>query len=247
MSIQSERIVLPDPAALAERAAQQFIDLAQETITARGRFGVALAGGSTPRRMYELLAQPPYREQVDWSNIHIFWSDERYVPPNDPESNFQMASEALLAHVPIPAAHIYPMPTIGSTPEAAAHSYTNTLAAFFEGEPPRCDLLLLGMGPDGHTASLFPGKPEVTADNDALVIPVYDSPKPPPTRLSFTMRLINAAANVSIFVTGADKATTVRAVLEGPADIARLPIQGVRPYTGALTWFLDAAAAQQLQ
>jgi 6-phosphogluconolactonase len=247
MSIQSERIVLPDPAALAERVAQQFIDLAQETITVRGRFGVALAGGSTPRRMYELLAQPPYRDQVDWSNIHIFWSDERYVPPNDPESNFQMASEALLAHVPIPAAHIYPMPTIGSTPEAAAQSYANTLDDFFEGDPPRCDLILLGMGPDGHTASLFPGKPEVTADSDALVIPVYDSPKPPPTRLSFTLRLINATANVSIFVTGADKAATVRAVLEGPDDSAQLPIQGVRPHTGALTWFLDAAAAQQLQ
>jgi 6-phosphogluconolactonase len=246
MSEGNELIILPDPAALAAEGARRFAALAREAITARGRFSVALAGGNTPRAMYEQLAQPPFKDAIDWANTHIFWSDERYVPPDDPESNFRMARDALLAHVPIPAAHIYPAPTVGATPEAAAEAYSQTLIALFGVELPRFDLILLGLGPDGHTASLFPGAPELTSPPSGLVIAVHDAPKPPPTRISFTLKLINAAAVVIVLVSGAEKAMVLREVLRGPLDPARLPAQGVRPAQGALVWLVDQAAAKQL-
>jgi 6-phosphogluconolactonase len=148
--------------------------------------------------------------------------------------------------VPIPAANIFPMPTVGSTPEAAARAYAETLTATLGATPPRFDLVFLGMGPDGHTASLFPGHPEVTAPSGELVVAVYNSPKPPPTRLSCTYRVLNAAANVIFLVSGADKAAALRDVLRGPVDVARLPAQGVRPEAGALVWLVEGAAASQL-
>lgn len=243
---RGRRVILPNATALAEHAAEDFVTQARTAIEERGRFSVGLAGGTTPRRMYELLTQPVYRDRVDWNNVHVFWSDERYVPPDDPESNFRLARAALLDYVAIPAANIYLTPTVGSTPEAAAQAYQATLTAFF-GNAPRFDLILLGMGPDGHTASLFPGKPEVTASGDAFVIAVHDAPKPPPTRLSFTLRLINAAAHVMFLVAGSDKAATLHDVLAGSVDPLRLPVQGVRPSNGTLTWLLDAAAAQELR
>ena len=241
-----ELVVLPDGAALAEEAARRFVALAQAAVKDNGRFSVALSGGSTPRALYERLARSPYRDQIDWDRILMFWGDERYVAPDDVESCFRMAREALLAHVPIHAANIYPVPTVGGTPEGAASAYAETLVATFSAELPRFDLILLGMGPDGHTASLFPGHPEAVAPSGELVVAVHDSPKPPPTRISFTFKLINAAANVLFLVTGADKAATLRDVLRGPHDPARLPAQGVRPVQGALVWLVDAAAAKDL-
>jgi 6-phosphogluconolactonase len=246
MNEHGEMQIFPDQAALADEAARRFVALAQAAITAHGRFSVALSGGSTPRGLYERLAQPPYHDQIDWDNVHVFWGDERYVPPDNSESSFRMAREALLAHVPIPAANIYPMPTVGGTPEAAASAYAETITAFFGAEQPRFDLILLGMGPDGHTASLFPGAPELTAPSGDLVIVVRDAPKPPPTRLSFTLALINAAANVLFVIAGADKAATLREVLRGPLEPARLPSQGVRPAQGTLVWLVDTAAAREL-
>jgi 6-phosphogluconolactonase len=243
---RGELVVLPDQAALAEAGAQRFVALAQAAISAHGRFSVALSGGSTPRGMYERLAQPPHRDAIDWPNVYIFWGDERYVPPDDAESSFRMAREALLAHVPLPAANIYPVPTVGGTPEAAAKAYAETINAFFGAAPPHFDLILLGMGPDGHTASLFPGAPELTAPGGDLVVVVYNAPKPPPTRLSFTLRLINDAANVIFMVAGADKAPTLREVLHGPLQPARLPAQSIQPAHGALVWLVDTAAAQAL-
>lgn len=244
-SEHGQLVVVADHAALAEEGARRFEALARAAIAAQGRFSVALAGGNTPRGMYERLARPPYRDTIDWTGVHVFWSDERYVPPDDPESCFRLAREALLAHVPIPAANIYPVPTVGGTPEAAAGAYAETLTALLDGTPPRFDLILLGMGPDGHTASLFPGAPEVTAPSDELVVVVYNSPKPPPTRLSFTLATINAAANVIFLVAGADKAATLRDVLRGPSSLERLPAQAVRPTNGSLVWLVDAAAASQ--
>jgi 6-phosphogluconolactonase len=138
------------------------------------------------------------------------------------------------------------MPTIGGTPEAAASAYAETLAATFGAALPRFDLIFLGMGPDGHTASLFPDHPEVVAPSDKLVAAVHGAPKPPPTRLTLTYKLLNAAANVIFLVAGADKAATLRAVLRGPDDIAHLPSQGVRPAAGTLTWLVDQAAAGEL-
>jgi 6-phosphogluconolactonase len=243
---RGDLVVLSDPAALAEEAARRFVDLARAAIAAHGRFVVALSGGSTPRAMHERLARSPLRDSVDWANVHIFWGDERMTPPDDPQSNYRMARETLLQHVPIPAANIYPVPTVGGTPEAAADAYDETIAATLGAQSPRFDLILLGMGPDGHTASLFPGQPEVVRPSEALAAAVHNAPKPPPARVTFTYRLINVAANVIVLVSGADKAATLREVLRGPADVARLPAQGVRPKNGKLTWLVDAAAAKEL-
>jgi 6-phosphogluconolactonase len=240
---RGDLVILPDPEALAEEAARRFVALAQAAVADHGRFTVALSGGSTPRALYSRLTQPPLSEAVDWANVHVFWGDERMVPPDDIESSYRMARETLLTHVPIPAANIYPIPTVGGTPEAAASAYEETLAAVFGADLPRFDLILLGIGPDGHTASLFPGHPEPVRPSVALAVAVHNAPKPPPARVSFTFRLINAAANVLFVVAGADKAAALRQVLRGPIDVARLPAQGVRPSQGALVWLVDAAVA----
>jgi 6-phosphogluconolactonase len=242
---RGELVVLADPAALAEEAARRFVALAGAAIKDHGRCRVALAGGSTPRALHERLARQ-HRGEVDWEKVEIFWSDERYVPPDDPESVFRMARETLLDHVSIPAAHIFPIPTVGGTPEAAAQAYAETLAATFGVALPRFDLIFLGMGSDGHTASLFPGHAEVVAPSGELVVAVHGAPKPPPTRLTSTYKLLNAAAQVIFLVAGGDKMATLRATLRGPDDVARLPAQGVRPTAGALTWLVDAAAAGEL-
>jgi 6-phosphogluconolactonase len=239
---RGDLVILPDPAALADEAARRFVALAQAAVADRGRFTVALSGGSTPRALHERLAQSPLSEAVDWAHVHVFWGDERMVPPDDSESSYRMARETLLRHVPIPAANIYPVPTVGGTPEAAASAYAETLRATFGAESPRFDLILLGIGPDAHTASLFPGQSEVVRPSNALVVAVHNAPKPPPVRVTFTYELINAAANVLFLVAGADKAVALREVLHGPADLARLPAQGVRPKHGSLVWLADAAA-----
>lgn len=225
--------------------AQRFVQLAQEAVATRKRFSVCLSGGSTPRRMHRLLARPPLRDRVEWSRVHVFWGDERFVPPDDPESTFLMARETLLDHVPIPGINIHAMPTVGLSPEEAARRYAETLTTVV-GNVPRFDLIYLGMGPDGHTASIFPGHPEATRPSTALVTVVRNSPKPPPTRLTLTFQAINAAANVLFLVAGSDKAQTIGAVFGDAIDPARLPAQGVRPKNGRLVWLLDEAAAQAL-
>ncbi|MEM8530019.1 MAG: 6-phosphogluconolactonase [Chloroflexota bacterium] len=241
-----ELCVLEDTNALAEHGAKQFVTLAQKAIQSQGRFSVALSGGATPRKMYQLLAHPPHRDQVDWSNVHIFWGDERYVPPDDPDNCFYMVQEVLLAHVPITAANIYPIPTIGSTPEAAAQAYAATLTAFFDGPLPEFDLVYLGMGPDGHTASLFPDQPAVTTSNEELVVAIHDAPKPPPTRVSLTFKAINTAKNILFLVAGSDKADMLKRVLQGEIDITQRPSQGIQPVHGRLTWLVDQEATTQL-
>jgi len=243
---RGELVVLPIPAALADEAARRFADLAQAAIQHNGRFTVALSGGSTPRALYQRLAQPPFSTTIDWGKVLVFWSDERFVPPDSEDSCFRMARETLLDYVPIPAANIFLVPTVGGTPERAAGAYAETLVAQFDSETPRFDLILLGIGPDGHTASLFPGHPEPSAPSDQLVIAVHNAPKPPPTRISFTYKVLNAAENVIFLVAGADKAGTLREVLRGPLAIAQLPAQGVRPVDGKLVWLVDAAAASEL-
>ena len=154
--------VLEDPVALAASAAQHFVTLAGQAIAATGRFSVALSGGSTPEAMHRLLAQAPLVDRVDWPRVHVFWGDERFVPPDDPASTLRMARETLLDHIPLPVENIHPVSTTGTTPAAAARQYAQTIIDFFGPGKPQFDLILLGMGPDGHTASLFPVHPEVT-------------------------------------------------------------------------------------
>lgn len=241
---QNQPIVLPDPTAVALTAADQFVQLAQEATAARGRFSVALSGGSTPQKLYRLLAQSPYKQQIDWPNVHIFWGDERFAPPDDPDNLWRMARETFLDDVPLPAANIHPMPTVGLTPTAAARQYADALTQFFAPGLPRFDLILLGLGPDGHTASLFPGQPALT--DARLVTAVHNAPKPPPTRLTLTFSLINQAANIIFLVTGVEKAAAVAQVLRGERDLDQWPAQGVEPANGRLLWLLDQAAAQNM-
>ncbi len=239
--------ILPDPAALAQAAAQQIVERAQAAVATQQRFTIALSGGSTPRAVYELLARPPYREQMPWAATYVFWSDERAVPPDDASSNYRMACEALLQHVPLPKDHIKPILSQGENLDAAAQHYARVIQSFVPGSPPRFDLVLLGMGPDGHTASLFPHSPAL-AVTDALVTATPVAPLSPHVRrITFTRTLINAAAAVLFMVAGADKTATLHQVLEGPAQPEMFPSQFVAPVAGTLTWLIDRAAAQQLE
>ncbi len=253
--IMPEIEIFPNTESLAQRAAEQFAALAGYAIRKRGRFVVALSGGSTPKPMNALLAAPPLAEKINWSKVYVFWSDERCVAPEDPESNYGSARESLLKHVHIPVENI--QRAHGElAPEHAAQKYEDRLRAFFGrmpgdtipvGQPMRFDLILLGLGEDGHTASLFPGAPAIREKQRWAVAVKHDSPPLPLVdRVTFTPVLINAAANVTFLVTGAAKAERLRQVLRDPQDVDRLPAQAVRPKDGKLFWFLDEAAAGKI-
>ncbi|HEX5504007.1 MAG TPA: 6-phosphogluconolactonase [Thermomicrobiales bacterium] len=240
--------VSPDPTALAEEAARRFVVLAGDAIAARGRFTVALSGGSTPRALFRLLAAPPHRDAVDWARVQVGWGDERCVPPDDEQSNYRMARETLLAHVPIPEGQIHRIPAELPDHEVAADAYAATLREVFAPPPgawPRFDLLYLGLGPEGHTASLFPDSPAL--DERARLVAAPYVEKLHAHRVTLTPPVINAARVVTFLVAGADKAAIVREVLRGPRDVHRLPAQVVAPADGALVWLLDTAAATEVR
>lgn len=241
--MQPEIVITPDPAELAREAATRLADFAQEAIASRGRFSIVLSGGSTPGALYRLLAEQPYREQLPWEQTHLFWGDERSVPPDDPGSNYRLARESLLDHVPIPAENIH---RIEGELEAdlAAHTYEKVLQDYFCGPRTRFDLVLLGMGDDGHTASLFPGS-DALEEGERLTFAVEANYQDRPARrITLTLPAINSARQVWFLVIGGAKAGIVQAVLEG-ADKG-LPVQQIRPTAGQLLWLLDAAAASQL-
>ena len=236
-------LVLPDPPAVAEAAARRLADTAATACAARGAFHVALAGGSTPRLLYERLAEPPWRERMDWTCWQCWFGDERCVPPDHPDSNYRMAAEALLDRLPLPRAQRHPMPCT-LPPEAAAERYAAELATRLPHEAddwPVFDLILLGQGPDGHTASLFPGTGAVARD-DATVLAVYVAPLDS-WRLSLARPVIEAARQVVFLVTGAGKAAVVGEALGSPRG--DLPVQRLAP-RGEVTWLLDRAAAARL-
>jgi 6-phosphogluconolactonase len=227
-----------DPDELGRMAAEELIRLAAG---AGERFCIALSGGSTPKRLYELLATE-YRDRIDWQRIHLFWGDERYVPHDDPQSNFRMVRESLLSHVPVPLQNIYPVPTHFIHPENAARAYEGVLRNFFGGSAPQFDLILLGIGADGHTASLFPGTAALN-ETERWVVPV-EAPPPfaPPQRLSFTFPLINQAKNIFFLVSGSDKRDVLQAILRKP-EISRLKYPAAMPSPkGRVIWFTDTAA-----
>jgi 6-phosphogluconolactonase len=243
---EDQVLILVSPEALAAEAADRFVSLAREAIATHGRFSVALSGGSTPEALHRLLALPPRKSQVDWANVYVFWGDERFVPPDAPDSSRRMAEETLLNHVPIPAANVYPVPTVGLSPAAAARQYSRSLANFFAPAAIRFDLIFLGMGTDGHTASLFPGQTAVTKPDGQPVAVVVNAPKPPPIRLTFTYQIINQAANVIFLVAGSGKAQTVAKVLAQECDSVQCPAAGVKLRNGRMLWLLDKEAAQAL-
>lgn len=237
--------IFPNTELLSHEAARYVVRVANESMAAHGRFTFALSGGNTPKKLYSLLSNEPYLSQIDWARVEIFWSDERSVPPESEDSNFRMAHEVLLSRVPIPPNQIHRMPAELEDRDAGAYNYIQEMQRVFgTSAVPGFDLLQLGMGPEGHTASLFPHQASLH-EQSRLVMPVT-VPKPPPPRLTFTPPVLNAAAHVLFLVTGADKAEAIHAVLEGPSQPDEYPAQIVQPVHGEVTWFLDEAAASQL-
>ena len=248
--------VFPTAADLFHTAAEEFIRVARAAIGAQGRFTVALSGGSTPKALYSLLAAN-YADFA-WSRIFLFFGDERHVPPTDPDSNYRMVNESLLTKIAIPAENVFRVPAENPDAAAAASDYEAQLRRFFElqsgdrpgdqpgdrpGEFPRFDLILLGIGPDGHTASLFPDSPAL--DEQTRLVVANWVAKFNTHRITFTFPVLNRAAEVMFLASGADKADMLRQVLEGK-NIPPLPSQRVQPSDGKLLWMLDEAAATKL-
>jgi 6-phosphogluconolactonase len=240
--------VLADAEAVSRAAAEEFVRLAKAAVAARGQFTVALSGGSTPKRLYQLLAEAPFRDQVAWDKVAFFWGDERSVPPDHNDSNYHMAFEAMLRKLPVAAEHIHRMEAERSDRDVAARDYESALARVFKsapgGEPPAFDLILLGMGPDGHTASLFPHTAAVKERSRWVVVNYV--PKFSTDRVTFTAAVLNRAREVLFLIAGADKAAPLHQVLEGPANSDEYPSQLVKPSPGDLVFFLDRTAATKL-
>lgn len=234
----------PDLEALSRAAAELFVQEARQATATRGRFSVALSGGSTPKRAYEILAQPPLRDQVSWDKVHVFWGDERWVPPTDARSNEHMARQALLSHVPIPPAQVYPMYCAGSAREGA-EKYEALLRSFFAGQPSLLDLVYLGLGDNGHTLSLFPGTP-VLEERQRWVSEVYVKEQDL-YRVTMTAPLTNQATLIAFLVSGAGKATVLHELLDQPPGAPSYPAQLIQPVNGKLLWLVDQAAAAKLQ
>jgi 6-phosphogluconolactonase len=238
-------IQVADAAALAQKAAELFQQKAHEAIAAHGRFTVALSGGSTPKAMFALLAREPFCSAIDWAKVYIFWGDERCVPPEHPDSNYRMTNEALLSQVPLPPNNIFRMHG-EKEPAQAAQEYSAQLRQFFQTESaPHFDLVFLGMGADGHTASLFPGTRALHAEANEIVVENYVE-KLKTYRLTLTAATINHARFIVFLVGGKDKAATFNAVLQGEYQPDLYPSQLIQPVNGTLLWMVDAAAAGEL-
>ncbi len=230
--------VLPDPAGVAIEAANLVVAAASRAISATGRFSIALSGGSTPKSLYELLASKTYSSAIDWPRVHVYFGDERCVGPDHPDSNYRMAREALFDHVPIPGDNVYRI--CGELdPEAAATDYGRLLKEQFGDDG--LDLALLGMGDDGHTASLFPGTAAL-AETAHRCVKNY-VPKLEAWRITLTAPFLNRSRQVVVLVAGGAKAGRIQEVLEGPHEPERLPIQLIAPERGEMLWIMDAAAA----
>lgn len=236
--------VFPDPAALAEAAAARLGAIAEAAVAERGRFTIALSGGSTPRALFERLAAPPWRDRLPWAHFEVAWVDERDVPIDHPESNAGVAMRAWLDHVPVPRERIHPVPIHPGQPEATARAYEATLRALFPGEPwPLFDLVLLGVGEDGHTASLFPGSAALDEAEAWVVAPWV--PALGAYRFSLSLPALAHARRMLFLVSGAAKAPVVQAVLQQPAAEPG-PARRVAEAHGHAEWWLDAAAAAAL-
>jgi 6-phosphogluconolactonase len=237
--------IVSDNSELNRAAAKEFKSLAESAVTARGRFSVALSGGNTPRSVYQLLAQE-YKTALPWDKIHIFFGDERSVPPDRPDSNYRMAKEALLSQVPIPACNVHRI-RAELEPEAAAQDYENQLRDFFRpanNSWPRFDLIWLGLGDDGHTASLFPGSTALEEKSRLVAATWVEKMKT--FRISLTYPVLNHAAEVEFLVSGSGKAKILNDILSSPGAAA-FPAQRIKPENGRLLWLVDQDAAGLLR
>jgi 6-phosphogluconolactonase len=237
---------LTTPQELFAAAAEEVVRAANDAVAERGRFTIALSGGSTPRNLFNLLATNA-RNVLPWDHMFFFFGDERHVPPTDPESNYRMADESLLSKVPVPAGNVFRIAAENPDAAAAAEAYEKTLQKFFALQPgqfPVFDLILLGMGPDGHTASLFPNTAGLQEKSRLVIANWVEKFKT--SRISLTLPVLNAARCVTFLVSGTDKAQALRAVLEGDAPGEQYPSKLVRPTDGKLIWLIDRAAASEL-
>jgi 6-phosphogluconolactonase len=236
--------VLDDFPALTATAAELFVNAAGQAMAKRGAIHVVLSGGETPRPLYELLATPAWKNCFDWGKTHVYWSDERFVPPADPRSNEGMTRRALLDHVPIPPAQIHPM-YCPKQPRQAAQDYEKLLRKWGSGQPPRFDLALLGIGADGHTASLFPGT-QAVKERERLVCELY-LPEQDVYRLTLTVPALNQSRLVVFLASGTGKAPMLRRILTDPAIEPLPPARLISPQAGEIQWLVDRAAASLLK
>lgn len=241
--VNAEVRILRDAAAIANRAAEVFVKSTNDAVKSKGNFSVALAGGSTPKALYALLAAEERRGQLPWDKMQLFFGDERHVKPTHPDSNFRMATEAMISKVPLKPEQVYRIKAENPDAEQAAREYEQELRMHFrlaDGEPPRFDLVLLGMGTEGHTLSLFPGT-KALRDNGRLVVSNWVG-KLLTERVTLTAPAANGAALAMFMVAGADKSLALKAVLEGPYEPEQLPAQLIDPKNGKLLWLVDEAA-----
>ena len=247
LSSAPEIRVLTTPQELFEVAAEEVVHDANAAVKERGRFTIALSGGSTPKSLFNLLATNA-RTVFPWDKTLFFWSDERHVPPTDPDSNYHMANEVMLSKVPVPPQNVFRMGAENPEATAVAAEYEKAIQKNFQleaGAVPVFDLILLGMGPDGHTASLFPGTAALQEKSRLVVANWVEKLKT--HRLTFTLPVLNAARNVVFLVSGTDKASALKAVLEENVPGEQYPAKLVRPVNGRLIWFVDRAAASGLK
>jgi 6-phosphogluconolactonase len=246
--VQRDVRILTNLEAIAKRAAQEFVQAATSTVAERGSFHVALSGGSTPKALYSLLANnPALRAQLPWDKMYLYFGDERSVRPDHPDSNFRMAAETMLSRVPLKPEQVCRIKGECKDTEKAAQEYEQALRASFkigEGQFPRFDLVLLGMGDEGHTASLFPGT-KALHETKRLVVRNWVG-KLYTNRITLTAPVINNAARVIFMITGADKALALKGVLEGPNEPDQLPAQMIQPSRGQLLWLVDTIAGGML-
>ena len=246
MTSSVEIRTLTTPQELFAAAAEEVVRTANEAVAKRGRFTIALSGGSTPKNLYNLLATNA-RTALPWDRMFFFWGDERYVPPNDPDSNYHMADEIMLSKIPVAPGNVFRIRIENPDAAAVAENYEQTLRKFFELQPeqvPIFDLILLGMGPDGHTASLFPGTAALKEKSRLVVANWVEKMKT--HRITLTLPVLNAARCVTFLVSGTDKASVLHTVLEENVPGEQYPSKLVKPSDGKLIWLLDRAAASQL-
>jgi len=248
--VARELQIFPDGEKLIQAAAEHIIKITSQGIAENGRVAIALSGGSTPRPLYTLLASEAYSQSVDWPKVHLFWGDERCVPPDSPESNYRMARETLLNAVRIPASNVHRIHG-EENPEKAAAAYEEELRTFFgvnatDGSLRQgFDLILLGMGDNGHTASLFPGSPAVNEKKRWVMAQYVEVVSM--WRITLTPVVINSAKDILFIVSGAEKAERLHDVLKGPFQPEVLPAQIIKPARGRLLWLVDKAAAGRLE
>jgi len=241
----SDVVTFTDKVALSRDAAHRFVSLAARKTNQGENFTVALAGGSTPLLLYTLLSTSTFSDSILWAKVHCFFGDERCVSPSSSDSNYRMAQQTLLSVPELPTANIHRMPADLPDQDAAALQYETELKEFFGADLPRFDLILLGMGPDGHCASLFPNKPALQ-ERKRLVVATEPGFPPLVSRLTLTLPILNNAANLVFLVAGEDKSETLGRVLEGPNDPEALPSQAIQPTDGTLTWLIDRPASRSL-